>query len=282
MQSCSPGVFWRSWFLWRRVPCWGACFASRIRALAAFLAVASIATMLVTGRYELAIIPATTDQSAAALLRVAIVLALVITVAGSVLLCFLNTAFGVWETYFYLLPLSIFLLAAERTYNTWLARTSAFRQLSLNRLLQGIATVAAQIGSGLLGVGVWGLLGGQLLGQLSACMMARWSARASLPAGRHLRGPGVLTKVACDNRKYPIYMIPAGLAHEGATQLPLLIFAASYGTETLGYLAIAQRLMTAPVSLTATAVGDVFRGKLQRHIAKAASASIFSSDIWGS
>ena len=76
-------------------------------------------------------------------------------------------------------------------------------------------------------------------------------------------------------------MIPAGLAHESATQLPFLIFAASYGTETLGYLAIAQRLMMAPVS-PQQPWGTFLGRKLQRHIAKAASASIFSSGIWGS
>lgn len=230
--------------------------------LAAFLAMASIVTIAVTGRYELAVIPARTDRRAAVLVRLAVVLAIACAGFGGLLLPLFDAGSGALGAHVYLLPVSVFLLAAERTCNYWLSRRYAFNQLSVNRMLQGVATAVSQIVAGTSGMGVWGLLGGQILGQLTAFLLACRSAWiAGLSRIRKVGGLRTLLRTARTHREYPGYLIPAGLANEAAAQLPLLILAGSYGAEAVGYLAITQRLMMAPVSLTASAVGDVFRSQ---------------------
>lgn len=58
---------------------------------------------------------------------------------------------------------------------------------------------------------------------------------------------------------YPKFMGPGQAMNAGASELPLLLLTVFYGPGVAGFYSIAHRVMTAPLSLVADAIGDVYR-----------------------
>jgi O-antigen/teichoic acid export membrane protein len=233
--------------------------------LATYLAFVSIMSVVATGRYELAIVPARDDRSAAVLLRLALLLALTFSLVAEAAFALTGQFLGrtgglaLLGNMVYLMPLSVFLVSVERSFSSWLARKTAFRWIAINRILQASSTSVSQIAAGLLGIAGSALIYAQLIGHfvglVGACSASRfngWAARGALQKEQ-------LKAEAFRHISYPRFMVPGSLANETASQLPILILAGYYGGESVGYFAMAQRILTAPVSLVTSAIGEVFR-----------------------
>src|SRR3546814_7653118 len=57
-------------------------------------------------------------------------------------------------------------------------------------------------------------------------------------------------------RKFPMFALPAATINTVSAQLPVLIVASRFGTEFAGYLAMSLRLIGAPVTLLGRSVLD--------------------------
>jgi O-antigen/teichoic acid export membrane protein len=60
-------------------------------------------------------------------------------------------------------------------------------------------------------------------------------------------------------RRFPLLSLPADSVNTAASQLPLLIVSSRFGAEAAGWLALAMRMLGAPISLLGAAVLEVFR-----------------------
>jgi O-antigen/teichoic acid export membrane protein len=232
--------------------------------LAGFIGIVSIASILVTGRYEWAIVPARSRATAIDVMRLALLIAFAMSALAAVVVPFLPHHASIPSAMLLLLGSSIFMVAAERVMSTSLTRDGAFSVLALNRIIQSVATVSLQAIAGLAGLGAWGLVGGQLLGQAAALSAARRGLDVKRLLRVDRRAISAYTALAAKLRSYPLMMMPGSLANEGVNQLPLFVFLGAYGAESAGLMAMVQRLITAPVSLVATAVGEVFRSEAAR------------------
>jgi O-antigen/teichoic acid export membrane protein len=58
---------------------------------------------------------------------------------------------------------------------------------------------------------------------------------------------------------FPAWSLPSGLISAAAAQLPVLVTASRFGTETAGLLALAMRTLGAPTALLGASVLDVFK-----------------------
>jgi len=157
--------------------------------------------------------------------------------------------------------LSAFLVAADRTMSAWLTRSGKFMILATNRIAHSSTTLGLQLGFGLVGFGAAGLVFGQLGGQLVAAYLASRSVSLTNFLRIDFRSISASMSSAFKLRSYPFMILPGSVANEVATQLPLFVILGFYGSEPAGLLAMAQRLITAPVSLVCTAVGEVFRSE---------------------
>lgn len=232
--------------------------------LAGFVGMVSIGSIFVTGRYEWAIVPARSRATSIHVMRLTLLVALAMSVLAGVLFPFLPQSAALPSRMLLALGLSVFMVAAERVISASLTRAGAFRALALNRIIQSGATVALQLVAGMMGLGAWGLVGGQLLGQAAAMFAARRGTDVKRILRLDPRSISVYLSLAAKLRRYPMMVLPGSVANEGVNQLPLFVVLSAYGAESAGLMAMVQRLITAPVSLVATAVGEVFRSEAAR------------------
>lgn len=232
---------------------------------ALYMAVAMIASVLVTGRYELAILLPRQDRDALHIAALAMVLSMAISAvlllfviffAQSVAALLGDVALTPW---LYWVPASTLLLGVYQSLNYWSNRKAQYKRLAISRTVQSTGVALAQMGSGYAGSGAVGLVGGQVVGQmLATSVLARLIWREDCKQIRTLkvvRGLGLAKKYI----NFPKYLIVAHGFNTASGQMPVLLLSALFNTTAAGFFTLTQRVMAAPMSLVASALGDVFR-----------------------
>ncbi len=232
---------------------------------ALYMAVAMIASVLVTGRYELSIMLPRHDKDALHITALAMGLSVVISATLLLVVIFLSqpiaallgdTTLALW---LYWVPASTLLLGFYQSLNYWINRKAQYKRMAISRTVQSGSAALVQVGTGYAGSGAIGLMGGQITGQILATgVLARliWQEEKS-----QIRTVNPLRCLALAKKyiNFPKYLIVAHGFNTASGQMPVLLLSSLFNTAATGFFAITQRVMVAPMSLIANAMGDVFR-----------------------
>lgn len=248
------------------IPILGSLLIARIFAPADFgmfmtwLGMVSLAAVFSTGRFEMALAlepngPERAQAATAAFATMGLVL-LAIFVPGAVIYALLHARLQH-------IPLSLVALYAPAVagaacaliFQAWAAAEGRFRALSAMRITQAVLVTGLQIGAGFAFPSAWTLAAAQVVGVLGGLVMMCWLMR---PPRLHQPAQS-LAAFWSRHRRFPIYALPADTVNTAAAQLPLTIIAHRFGAETAGFVALAFRLLGAPISLMGSAVLDVFK-----------------------
>lgn len=232
---------------------------------ALYMAVAAIASVLVTGRYELAILLPRRDKDALHITALAMTLSTLISAVLLLVVLFFaqpiaallgDAALAPW---LYWVPISTLLLGMYQSLNYWSNRKAHYKRLAISRTVQSSSAALTQLGSGYAGSGALGLVGGQITGQVLAtsvlaCQIWR-EDHGRIRALRPLRGWSLAKKYI----NFPKYLIVAHGFNTASSQMPVLLLSVLFNTAAGGFFTLTQRVMAAPMALVARALGEVFR-----------------------
>jgi O-antigen/teichoic acid export membrane protein len=143
-------------------------------------------------------------------------------------------------------------------------RRGAFRANALNKTLQLGSQAAGQLGLGLVGGGLAGLVVGYSVGYvvrlghfLAILEPAEWRRLAAV----RLRRLGQLARA---HRAYPLLATPAALLQASTQMLPTMLVALLYGPAMAGWFGLAQRILELPVRLLGMTTSQVFLTEIAR------------------
>ncbi len=235
-----------------------------------YLALVSVLSVLATGRYELAIMVPRRERGAAAVTVIALCAS--ISVGGILFLIValfgreIANLFNMSDHYhlFYWMPLSVVLMAGYQVLNYWSNRRSYYRAMATARMSQSISMSAAQVGSGYAGGAVAGLVGGAIIGHFSAflCLLVR-VLKSDRRAFERLNF-SILRAMARRYIDFPKYLIAAHSLNMASFQAPIIALGSMFGSSVSGFFMLTQRVIGAPMSIVASAIGDVFRQEASR------------------
>lgn len=155
------------------------------------------------------------------------------------------------------------LVAVTQTLQNWAAADGRYRHLTIMRIAQATSIVLLQIVIGLVWADAVGLGLGYLLGTCFGLVVGIVLMPLKKTEFSGLKE--VLLVYWKRHRRFPTYSLPADAINAAAAQLPVLVVATRFGAESAGLLAMAMRMLGAPMSLLAASVLDVFK----RHAGKA-------------
>lgn len=233
---------------------------------ATFLAVSSFFTVVMSGKYELAIILPKRDEEAINLLSLSALLSLVVTVVSSVFLIFFAKPFaklfGVTEieSIVWLVPLASFFATIYLLFNEWSIRKNNFMILSRNK----ISNTSSISGFSLLfgfNKFSFGLIFGQIFGQLTAALFAIYRVMKEDKGLLKFVSMRKMRFFATRYVDFAKFNIPGQLINTLAGQLPVFFISSHFGAAEVGYYALTDRVLGVPLSFLGNSFRDVFKQK---------------------
>ncbi|WP_026304841.1 lipopolysaccharide biosynthesis protein [Thioalkalivibrio sp. AKL8] len=230
--------------------------------LAVYAGLLGILGVIASLRYQLAIPLPESDEEAAsvAVLSLLLVLgmtavsALIVGLWGEPITTALNTP--ALEPYLWLLPLGLLLTGVYQVFSYWAIRTRAFPAIARTKLTQAISMVGVQLGAYTLGP--LALLLGQVTGQAAGTSsLGLLAVRRKWAAFRQVRLADIRW-AASRYRRFPIYSSWGGFFNKAGTQLPAILFAALFSPAAAGIYMLAHRVLAMPMQLLGKAIADVF------------------------
>jgi O-antigen/teichoic acid export membrane protein len=229
---------------------------------ALFLSIVTIAALIATGRYEVAIMLPERDENSKQVLILAVVISCVFSLflLGVVLLFSeqIELVFGIEGVgdWIYIVPFGIFIMSIYNSLNYWMSRNREFRLVSLNRVLQSSSVSSIQIFFGLVLKLKVGLIISDVIGRLiSLLYLLRHLYKKDKFTFRKKRAVVLASKY----KKFPVYELPASTLNSAALQSPFFIIPIIFGTVTSGLYFLVFRVVMMPVSLLGSAFLEVFR-----------------------
>lgn len=236
-------------------------------AVAVLLSSAMIVSSIASGRYELAVVLPESDEEAADLFVLSARLAVFVSL-GLLVPCLIwsteiagllgNASLGPWLFLLPILSLSLTLLAV---FQYWCNRFSLYDQMAKDRFKNAVANVGGSVLLGLFRAPA-GLMVGKVVGHLLAAI---WIGTRILVSHRSLlRGSTKegRRKMARRYRNHPLHIAPAQMLGTVGGQLPMLVMSTLFSPAVAGLFSMAVRMISAPTTLVANAIGDVFRQKI--------------------
>lgn len=228
--------------------------------LAVYASLLALIGVISSLRYELAIPLPEDDGEAANVAALCLILVVISTILTGVLVLLMGSAIAAalgvpnLAGYLWLLPVGVLLTGFYSVFNYWAVRTKRFTTIAGTKLRQAVATIAIQLAAFKLG-GI-ALLLGQVVGQ------GVGTTTLGLPAVKsagfnHVSWAGV-KKAAGRYKRFPYFSTWAGFANTAGVQLPPIMLAAIFSPAAAGLFALANRILSLPMSLIGGAIGQVF------------------------
>jgi O-antigen/teichoic acid export membrane protein len=234
-----------------------------------YVALVSIAAVVVALRYDAALPLPAEDDEAVDLLALSAIVAVVMSLLIGLAVWLAVTQFiadpsSPLRALAWLMPLGLLLTGFQQILTFWATRQEAFRESARSNLLQGATMSATQLALGVLGAGTDGLGSGYVLARATGVASLAPTVNAA-----HLRllrriSLGRLRTVAVRHRRFPLFALGASLLNSASVQAPVLVLAALFEATVVGWFSITVRVLQLPGTILGNAVGQVFYARVSR------------------
>jgi len=254
--------------------------------LAVYSGLLGVVAVVACLRFDIAIPLPEQDTDGANLLTLALLLAFGVSLLVAIP-CFLApglVATLLWqpklEAYLWLLPFGVLLTSAYSALQFWATRRKNFSSIARTRMTQSLGGAGAQLGFGWAGLAPLGLIVGQSISSGAGALGLGWKTwRSSQALLAQVRFSEMFRLFRVYDR-FPKYSTLESFANNAAIQVPVVIIAAASLGPEAGYLALAMRVMQAPMGLIGGAIGQVYLSRASEEF-RAGQLAGFTANILG-
>ena len=245
---------------------------------ALYISVAAMLSVVVTGRYELAIMLPRSRKNAFHLVILASGLSFILSALLFIMILFFNhdissflgnSEISVW---LYLLPGSVLLTGCYQSVYYWVNREKKYGAIGLAKIVQTSGAGGTNIAGGWAGGGPSGLILGNFLGQtLAVSFLAIQAFKTKIIYWDRLS----FVRIYILSKRYinfPKFDILASLMNVSSHQVTIILFGSLYNSALAGQYFLTQRILGLPLTLVAASISDVFREEAAREYKRFGSA----------
>lgn len=229
--------------------------------LSIFTSILYVLMIIVSLRYEAALVLPKEKKAALALLFIAN--ASTFIVSGIVILLLVMTPFTTWigigetHSFFWILGLSLLFVGIFQSMNNWALRYEQYDIINRAKISMNTGQGFGQLVFGFLNIGVIGLLLGEMLGRLTGMVQyIRYYKKDLQQANRTSlqRAKELLIRY----KKFPLISSISNVIYSVAVNLPALFLAAYFDVATAGFYYLAQKILTVPENLVGFSATQVY------------------------
>ncbi|WP_258645036.1 lipopolysaccharide biosynthesis protein [Vibrio alginolyticus] len=230
--------------------------------LAIFVGITLTIGSIANARYELAIMLPKKDEDAYNVAGLCLIIAITISLTTLLIVWLFNEkielllgnkSIGLW---LYLIPLVIFSTGIYNTLNYLNTRKSLYKPIARSKITQSTSMCATQLSLSYYASSFNGLIVGQVVGSLLSNISLFKSVRRDYSCYKlNLLKVRALGK---RYKKFPQFSMWAILANNLAIHLNNMLISVFYSVGTLGFYALAQRILGLPSTLVGNSIGQVY------------------------
>lgn len=246
---------------------------------ALFLAIISILGVVISARYEFAIILPRKDEDALHLVVLSLLIAFLLSMICLIIIIIFNVQIvSILDNpqitlWLYFIPFSLFLTGVYQSLNYWINRKKFYKRLAITRVIQSSSTATVNLSFGFTGLSS-GLIIGQLLGQLISTFTLIKLTWIEVKQNLFFLNKIKLYAIAKRYSNFPKYDILASLINVSSHQLTYVLFNILFGAVSAGFFYLTQKIMSLPVVLIASSISDVFRQEASKEYKQLGNAWI--------
>ncbi|WBV61569.1 oligosaccharide flippase family protein [Chryseobacterium camelliae] len=218
--------------------------------LAIFMAFSVIIGMCASGMYEYAIVLPENEKDALNIIKLITILALSISFLIGITIVLLSL-FLKLDFFYFLVPFSVFFIACYNVMSYWFNRVRKYKTLNMIKIFQAVILIAASF---VFYNNKNGLIYGFLIGGLF-CFFVYFFVFY-----KHFRTINLqeIKILSVTYKKFPILILPSSLMNTVSSYAPVFFMKKFYSTSQLGSFSMSSRVLTAPLSVISTAIGQVY------------------------
>ena len=230
----------------------------------------TVATVVLTLSYELAVVSADDDREGSYLVLGAVLVSLPLSLVFAFILHLLiqNAILGYGGLPAGVVGLTLLGLLLTPLFSImryWLIRGKQFSTISRVTVVNSVSRLGTQVPLGLLGMNWTGLILGDIVGRAISDMTMLWRAmRALRQAWQPLDGAYLLATLR-KYRKYPTINVPSAFINAMAASIPVPLVIQYYGTEAGGLFNLSRLMLAIPLRLIGASVADVFHNRMAEY-----------------
>lgn len=190
------------------------------------------------------------------LLFICFFLTIAIFFVGDILLSILDAE--KLHPYKYFVVIGVLFTGTYAILNQWAFRIKAFKKLSITRVSRSLTLNLSQIIFGAFKVGGVGLISGKILGELSGNLVL---IKQVLKTEKNIFSQFNFTEIKyllVRYKKFPLFTAPTQLFNKAGIELPIFFITSLFGSSVVGLYGLAHVIVSLPMTLIGSAVGDVF------------------------
>ena len=236
-------------------------------AFSVYMSIIGIIAIIVTLRYEMAIVLPETNDDASNVLGLTICLSFVFSLVLSVVLIVFHFSivrvlnFPVKYGFFlYFIPPAVFLVSSYQAINYWLVRIKAFKASSINKISRRVVEGLVQVAFGIVRLPV-----GLVIADLSGNIANNISGINQIKK----KGFGLKTislkKMSLLSKKFihfPKYNLLPAVLDTCTLAMPIFFINKIFSSKYAGYVDLTQLAIVAPLSLISTTISQVLLQKI--------------------
>jgi O-antigen/teichoic acid export membrane protein len=235
-----------------------------------YLGIITILSVLITGKYELAIIIPKENKIAKSLVLLSLAITALISIISFVVILifdeWLNGQFQLTsdKLWLYLIPPTLLFTGIFQAFNYWANRLGNYKTLAKSRVIKSFVTSLVSV---VIGYFIWGRAG-LIVGYVSGSfigVLAFWK-NISISFRKEA---GAITKadILSAGKKYinfPKFIIPAHLLNTTSSNLPVLLITKFFGLAFSGYYSFIARVILSPMTIITSSFADIFRERASK------------------
>jgi len=235
---------------------------------ALYMSVASIVSVMATGRYELAIMLPKKDEDAINIVALSIMISFLVSFIVFLIVFFFNSAITNLlgnpkiSSWLYFIPLSVLFTGLYQSFNYWSNRKKEYKNLATSRVIRSGTTATSNLVFGFSGLGRGGLIGSSLLGQgVASFVLGKMILDENKNKFKNIKYLKILALIK-RYINFPKYNTQHALINIFFSQMPILILSKYFTASSVGFYALATRVIQTPVSVLSSAVSSTLYQKI--------------------
>ena len=238
---------------------------------ALFVSVAGIISVIATGCYEYAVMLPEKDEDAINIVALSVLVACAVSVTSLIVLGLWSREISVLvnnpdiSKWLFFVPLVVLFTGLFQSFNYWFTRKKQFGKLAASRIAQTSTSSGIMLGLGFGRPGVAGLVTGSILGGFVGAATLGWQTYRDAAFKIRVISNRAIKKQAVRYRRFPMYSSFSGFLNTASLQIPIILLTSFFSGSVAGLYYYSYRLLSLPMSLMGTSIGQVFFNKASEH-----------------